>query len=200
MFIHVKSGESIPLAKRVLYSGGIIVFPTETVYKVGCLPTSQKALQKLYTMKGYDLEYLVLCESIDSAAEIIKWNPLIEKLAENFWPGPLTIVGKLKKEIKLERFFGASGKVAVRVPYHTWAISLLKEVGYIICSRANRQGYEPPTTLSQTLVRLGRNADLYVDGGETVYGKESTKVDVSEGKVVILREGALPATELRQKI
>ena len=200
MFIHVKSSESIPLAKKVLYSGGIIVFPTETVYKVGCLPTSQKAVQKLYTMKGYDLEYLILCDSLDSAAEIIKWNPLIEKLAENFWPGPLTIVGKLKKDIKLERFFGASGKVAVRVPYHMWATSLLKEVGYMICSRACRQGYEPPTTLPQTLVRLGRNADLYVDGGETVYGKESTKVDASEGKAIILREGALPATELRQKI
>lgn len=200
MFIHVKSSESIPLAKRVLYTGGIIVFPTETVYKVGCLPTDQKAVQKLYTMKGYDLEYLILCDSLDSAANIIKWNPLIEKLAENFWPGPLTIVGKLKKEIKLERFFGTTGKVAVRVPYHMWTLNLLKEVGTIICSRACRQGYGPPTTLPQTLVRLGRNADLYIDGGETVYGKESTKVDASEGKVVILREGALPATELRQKI
>ncbi|MEM0052843.1 MAG: L-threonylcarbamoyladenylate synthase [Nitrososphaeria archaeon] len=200
MFIHVKSSESIPISKRILYNGGIIVFPTETVYKVGCQLTNTKAQQKLHIMKENDVNFLILCSSIDSASNIIKWNTLIESLAENFWPGPLTIVGKIKANLNLEKFFGKTGKVAVRVPYHWWTANLLKEVEYLLCSTANKLGYEPPTTLAQTLTRLGRNADLYIDGGETVYGKESTKVDASEGKLVILKEGALPANELRHRI
>jgi len=199
MFIHVKSSESIPLAKRVLYGGGIIVFPTETVYKVGCLTSNQKAMQRLHAMKGREAEFIILCDSVDGASNIIKWSPLIERLAENFWPGPLTIVGRLKADMKVEEFFGR-GRVAVRVPQHWWTMSLLKEVGPILCSTANRPGYTPPTTLAQTLVRFGRDADLYVDGGETVYGRESTKVDVAEGRVVILRDGALPAGELRRRL
>lgn len=200
MFIHVKSSESIPISKRVLYSGGVIVFPTETVYKVGCQLTNIKAQQKLHVMKENDINFLILCNSIDGASNIIRWNPLIERLAENFWPGPLIVVGKLKANLDLEKFFGKTGKVAVRVPYHWWTANLLKEVEYILCSTANKPGYEPPTTLAQTLIRLGRNAELYIDGGETVYGKESTKVDASDGKLVILKEGALPANELRQRI
>lgn len=200
MFIHVKSSESIPFAKKTLYNGGIIVFPTETVYKVGCQLTNLKAQQKLHIMKGYDVNYLILCNSIDSASNIIRWNPLIERLAENFWPGPLTVVGKIKSNLNLERFFGKTGKAAVMVPYYWWTADLLKEVGHILCSTANKPGYEPPTTLAQTLIRFGRNAELYIDGGETIYGKESTKVDASEGKLIILREGALPATELRQRL
>ncbi|MCX8188546.1 MAG: L-threonylcarbamoyladenylate synthase [Nitrososphaeria archaeon] len=200
MFIHVKSSDSIPISKKILYSGGIIVFPTETVYKVGCHLTNIKAQQKLYIMKENDVNFVILCSSIDSASNIIRWNPLIERLAENFWPGPLTVVGKMKANLNLEKFFGKTGKVAVRVPYYWWTANLLKEVEYILCSTANKPGYGPPTTLAQTLIRFGRNAELYIDGGETIYGRESTKVDVSEGKLVVLKEGALPANELRQRI
>jgi len=199
MFVHVKSDESIPLAKKVLFSGGVIVFPTDTVYGVGCLPSDEKAVIRVASMKGrVDKPLPILCSDAEASFTMIKWNPMIDRLAELFWPGPLTIVGKLKDNVHLpSKITCDTGKLGVRVPSLDWTLRLLKEVGgFLVGTSANRSGYPSPVTLSQTLTRLGRDADLYVDGNETIYGRESTVVDVSEGKIVVLREGALPVRDL----
>lgn len=200
MFIHIKSDESIPIAKKVLLSGGVIVYPTETVYGVGCIPTNGKAVNRVTFMKARgDKPLPVLCSEAEMAFKLIKWNPMIDKLAEFFWPGPLTIVGKLKEGVVLPyKVTCGTGKLAVRVPSFDWTLRLLREVnGFLIGTSANKSGYGAPVTLAQTLTRLGRDADLYVDGNETIYGKESTIVDVSEGRMVVLREGALPVRDLK---
>ena len=199
MFIHIKSDESIPIARKILMNGGVIVFPTDTVYGVGCLPLDEKAVIRVTAMKGRGEKPLpILCSDAETSFKLIKWNPMIDRLAELFWPGPLTIVGKLKDNVKLPaKIAYGTGKLGVRVQSLEWTLRLLKEVGgYLVGTSANRSGYESPVTLAQTLTRLGRDADLYVDGGETIYGKDSTVVDVSEGKIFVLREGALPVKDL----
>jgi L-threonylcarbamoyladenylate synthase len=199
MFIHVKSDESIPLAKKALLAGGVIVFPTDTVYGVGCLPSNEKAVIRVVAMKGREGKPMpVLCSDSETAFTLIKWNPMIDRLAELFWPGPLTIVGKLRNNVVLtNQITYGSGKLGVRVPSYEWVIKLLKEVGgFLVGTSANKSGLPSSITLAQTLNRLGRNADLYIDGGETIYGRESTVIDVSEGKITVLREGAQSLKDL----
>lgn len=199
MFIHVKSDESIPIAKKILSSGGVIVYPTDTVYGVGCLPSNEKAVIRVAAMKGRGEKPMpILCSDSETSFTLIKWNPMIDRLAELFWPGPLTIVGKMKDNVNFSnKITCGTGKLGVRVPSFDWTLKLLREVGgFLVGTSANRSGYGSPVTLTQTLTRLGRDADLYVDGNETIYGKESTVVDVSEGKIVVLREGALPVRDL----
>jgi L-threonylcarbamoyladenylate synthase len=199
MFIHIKSDESLPMAKKIIMNGGVIVFPTDTVYGVGCLPSDEKAVIRVAAMKGRGEKPLpILCFDAETSFKLIKWNPMIDRLAELFWPGPLTIVGKVKDNVKLPaKITYGTGKLGVRVQSLDWTLALLKEVGgSLVGTSANRSGYGSPVTLAQTLTRLGRDADLYVDGGETIYGGDSTVVDVSEGKIVVLREGALPVKDL----
>ena len=189
-------------AAEILRAGGLVAFPTETVYGLGADASSAKAMARLYKVKGRPADHPVIVH-FASAADAFQWAREVPKdavaLAERFWPGPLTLI--LKRSDKAKPFVtGGQPSVGVRVPSHPIARELLEEFGQPIAApSANRFGRVSPTTAAHVREDLGVDVDLVLDGGPSEVGIESTIVDFSGGDAVILRPGGIPAAELKIK-
>ena len=190
--------EEVRRAAEILRAGGLVAFPTETVYGLGADASSEKAMARLYRVKGRPADHPVIVH-FTSAADAFKWGEATNEaktLAERFWPGPLTLI---LKRSNLARDFVTGGQlsVGVRVPSHPVARELLKEFGKPIAApSANRFGRISPTTAAHVREDLGGDVDLVLDGGPSEVGIESTIVDLSSGEAVILRPGKISAAEL----
>ena len=184
-------------AAEILRAGGLVAFPTETVYGLGADASSEKAMARLYAVKGRPVDHPVIVHFL-SAAEAFKWGKATDKarlLAEKFWPGPLTLI--LKNERAMPFVTGGQPSVGLRVPSHPVARELLKEFGKPIAApSANRFGRVSPTTAAHVREDLGGDVDLVLEGGPSEVGIESTIVDLSGGEAVILRPGKISAADL----
>jgi len=186
-------------AAEILRAGGLVAFPTETVYGLGADASSEKAMARLYAVKGRPADHPVIVH-FSSAENAFEWGKEIpegaRKLAQSFWPGPLTLI--LKRNEKARDFVtGGQPSVGVRVPSHPIARELLKEFGKPIAApSANRFGRVSPTTAAHVREDLGADVDLVLEGGPSEVGIESTIVDLSSGEAVILRPGKISAAEL----
>ena len=187
-------------AAEILRAGGLVAFPTETVYGLGADASSEKAMARLYKVKGRPADHPVIVH-FSSAAEAFGWGEATEKarlLAEKFWPGPLTLILKNKKAMPFVT--GGQPSVGVRVPSHPIARELLKEFGKPIAApSANRFGRVSPTTAAHVREDLGADVELVLEGGPSEVGIESTIVDLSGGDAVILRPGKISAADLKIK-
>ena len=184
-------------AAEILRGGGLVAFPTETVYGLGADASSAKAMARLYKVKGRPADHPVIVH-FASAADAFQWGKATERarlLAEKFWPGPLTLI--LENEKAMHFVTGGQPSVGVRVPSHPVARALLKEFGKPIAApSANRFGRVSPTTAAHVRDDLGSDVDLVLEGGPSEVGIESTIVDLSGGEAVILRPGKISAAEL----
>lgn len=193
------SAEAINLAASVLRDGGIVIFPTETVYGIGAAATSCIGPQEIIDIKmrpaSKPLPWLVETEdALDTyGTEVPAYAHL---LAERFWPGPLSLVVKASARVGKD-FVDARGTVALRCPAHEVVQELIRASGGpIITTSANTSGKHAPTSFDELEPRLVAAADLTLDGGETHHGIASTVVDCTGDAPVILRDGAIPATEI----
>ena len=175
-------------AAKILRSGGLVAFPTETVYGVAADAGSPKAIERLNQVKGRPPEKpcsLHLHAPEQMRAFVTSVPPLAAKLIERFWPGPLTIVIPAK----------SGGTIGFRFPDHPIARAFLKACDVPVAApSANRSGSTPPTDAKEVLAALDGALDCVLDGGPTRLGRESTVVEVTGGRVEIRREGAI-ATE-----
>ena len=184
--------ESIQQALEVLREGGLVAFPTDTVYGVGALAFDGKAVESIYTAKDRPVEKAIPVlvgdtEDIDKVASEV---PLMaKKLAERFWPGPLTIV--VPKHISLPASVSATNTVGVRVPDHIIARSVLRVAGPMAVTSANLSGQPSPSTAEEVFTQLNGRIALILDGGKTPGGVPSTVVDCTGAKPVISREGPI---------
>jgi L-threonylcarbamoyladenylate synthase len=189
-------------AAEILRAGGLVAFPTETVYGLGADASSEKAMARLYAVKGRPADHPVIVH-FASAADAFKWGEATREakvLAERFWPGPLTLILRRSNPAK-DFVTGGQQSVGVRVPSHPIARELLKEFGKPIAApSANRFGRVSPTTAAHVREDLGGDVDLVLEGGPSEVGIESTIVDLSSGEAVILRPGRISAAELGIKI
>lgn len=172
-------------AAAVVRRGGLVAFPTETVYGLAADATNPKAIERLSHVKGRppDKPYsLHLHDATQIAQFVSSVPPLAEQLMRRFWPGPLTIV-----------MLGKDGKrVGFRVPDHPVARAFLQACAVpVVAPSANRSGSPPPTDAQEVLAALDGALDCVLDAGPTRMGRESTVVEVADGRVVILREGAV---------
>ncbi len=186
-------------AAEILKRGGLVAFPTETVYGLGADAASAAAMARLYAAKRRPADHPVIVHFAD--AEIaFSWAREVpqgaRKLAAKFWPGPLTLI--LKKSAKAGDFVtGGQDTVGLRVPAHPVAQELLRAFGGgIAAPSANRFGQVSPTTAAHVREDLGADAELVLDGGPSEVGIESTIVDLSGGEPVLLRPGRISAAEL----
>jgi L-threonylcarbamoyladenylate synthase len=186
-------------AAEILRAGGLVAFPTETVYGLGADASNPKAIARLYAVKGRPADHPVIvhCASAEDAFSFSKNVPeAAKKLAAAFWPGPLTLI--LQRSEKAKDFVtGGQPSVGIRVPSHPIAQQLLKVfAGAIAAPSANRFGRVSPTTAAHVREDLGEDVDFVLDGGPTEVGIESTIVDLSGDAAVLLRPGQISQTEL----
>lgn len=186
----------INLALQKMRNGGVIVFPTDTVYGMGCDPFNKDAINRIYELKGRDkTKYLpVLGYSKKIVSEIALFDQLSEKIADRFWPGPLTLVLQVKDR-KIAESLGLGEKIAVRVPNHPCTLSLLKECKIMVGTSANHSG-TPSFYDSKEIVKQFSGYDLLLDGG-IISGKgESTIVEVTGTEFKVLREGKIKSEDI----
>lgn len=186
-------------AAEILKRGGLVGFPTETVYGLGADASSKEAVSRLYAAKRRPLDHPVIVHFAD-ADLAFSWARDVpqaaKKLAAKFWPGPLTLI--LKRSSKAgDCVTGGQDSVGVRVPSHPVAQELLRAFGGgIAAPSANRFGQVSPTTAAHVREDLGKDVELVLDGGPSEVGIESTIVDLSAGEPVLLRPGKISAAEL----
>lgn len=183
----------------IIKEGGLVAFPTETVYGLGASATDENAAKKIYAAKGRpsDNPLIIHVASPDDASIYAYTNELYEKLAKAFMPGPLTVILK-KKDIVPFGVTGGLDTVAVRCPAHSIALSLIEAAGVAIAApSANLSGSPSPTRGSHVISDLDGIIDAIIDGGECEIGLESTIVKIEDNKLVLLRPGAITADALR---
>lgn len=187
-------------AARVLREGGLVAFPTETVYGLGASARDERALARLYAVKGRPGDHPVIVH-LASAADVDAWAtgvpPAARALAARFWPGPLTLVLRRAPGVP-DAVTGGRDTVGLRVPDQPLALELLRAFGDgIAAPSANRFGAVSPTTAAHVRDGLGDDVDVVLDGGPCEVGVESTIVDLSDpDEPRLLRAGAISADEL----
>ncbi len=188
-------------AARCLGDGGLVAFPTETVYGLGADATNGAAVARLYAAKGRPSFNPLIAHVSDLAAarRLAVFDAAAERLATAFWPGPLTLVLPRHGSSPVAELAAAGlDSIAVRVPAHAVARSLLGGLGRpVVAPSANRSGHVSPTTAQHVLADLGGRIDLIVDGGATPVGVESTIVACLD-RPMLLRPGGLPRQEIER--
>jgi L-threonylcarbamoyladenylate synthase len=190
-------------AARILAAGGLVAFPTETVYGLGADATSGAAVARLYDAKGRPAFNPLIAHVADAAAarSLARFDHAAERLAAAFWPGPLTLVlPRLAHCPVAELATAGLDTIAVRVPSHAIARAILVAFGRpVVAPSANRSGHVSPTTAQHVLADLRGRIELIVDGGGTPMGLESTIIACLEAPV-LLRPGALARAQIERLV
>lgn len=184
--------EEIRKAAEILKSGGLVVFPTETVYGLGADALDASAVRKIYELKGRPANspLIVHVASVDHARELAaEWPEIAEQLARDYWPGPLTLVVP-KKPIVPDEVTAGLQTVGLRIPRHPVALDLLRVAGLPIAApSANRFTQLSPTTAAHVREAFGEQTPFLLDGGECEVGIESTVIAVTKDGLEVLRPG-----------
>jgi L-threonylcarbamoyladenylate synthase len=196
--------ELIARAAAILHSGGLVAFPTETVYGLGAAAEQPEAVRRIFAAKGRPADHPVIVH-VCGAADIDAWARGVpagaRRLAEAFWPGPLTLV-LARSPRAHDLVTGGQTSVGLRCPSHPWARALLAAFGGgIAAPSANSFGRISPTTAAHVRADLGEKpqgkVDLILDGGACPIGIESTIVDFSRGAPRLLRPGSVTREQLQ---
>src|ERR1700722_8575102 len=190
-------------AVRCLKAGGLVAFPTETVYGLGADATDGRAIARLYEAKGRPAFNPLIAHVADLAAAqaLARLEAEAEKLAEAFWPGPLTLVLPKTAGCPVAELATAGlDSIAVRVPDHAVAQKVLAGCGRpVVAPSANRSGHVSPTNAAHVLADLDGRIDFIVDGGPTPVGVESTII-ACLGEAVLLRPGGVPRDAIERAL
>ena len=188
-------------ASTVIRDGGVIIYPTDTLYGLGADALSDEAVAKIYSIKkregGKPIHAIVA--DLDDAMKYAQMNDVARKLSEEFFPGPLTLILKKRWGIGTGIVKDIS-TIGIRIPNNQFCLALAHEFGKpITTTSANKSGEKPERSVEKIITQLGKSCrliDFAIDAGELGASEPSTIVDVSSGKAVILREGAIPVAEV----
>jgi len=190
-------------AVEILRSGGLVAFPTETVYGLGADALNEKAVQKVFEVKGRPSENPLI---VHIASLEIAWHFTAEisdkglKLIKRFWPGPITLITR-RKAIVPDIVTAGLDTVAIRIPNHPVSLELLKRFGGgIVGPSANISGRPSPTSAEHVYHDLNGKIDIILDAGPTTIGMESTVIDITVDPPVILRVGGLSREDIEKEI
>jgi L-threonylcarbamoyladenylate synthase len=195
------TSEHIARAAAILREGGLVVMPTETVYGLGADTFNLHAIERVYTLKGRPANNPLIAHVANAAVAkslVADWDDRCQRLADHFWPGPLTLVMAKADAVSHQSTAGYS-TIAVRCPAHPAAMQLLQAFGGPISApSANRSGRVSPTSARHVADDFAEESDLFIlDGGPCDLGIESTVLDLSGPKPRILRPGSVNAEQLQ---
>ncbi|NLC67962.1 MAG: threonylcarbamoyl-AMP synthase [Clostridiaceae bacterium] len=192
--------DKLSYAAAIIKNGGLVAFPTETVYGLGANAMDREAVKNIFKAKGRpsDNPLIVHISSKYSIDNLVTGVPSwAQKLVDNFWPGPLTLIFKKTPSVPDEITAGLE-TLAIRMPAHPVALSLIDESGLpIVAPSANKSGKPSPTTAAHVFEDLAGKIDLIIDGGPTRVGIESTVLDITSYPPVVLRPGGITLEQLR---
>jgi len=210
--ISQNDSDQIQKVAGIVKAGGVIVYPTDTVYGIGCDPFNAIAVKRVLRMKRRGERQLpILVSGEDKARAIVEVDATSLLLMKAFWPGALTIVLRRRAEMPSELTFGG-GKLGVRMPNHGLALRIIEACGGVLTgTSANISGNPPARSVEELDSRLERRVDLVIDGGGSTLGIASTVVEIGPPgedrparaitpNVRILREGAISADVIRVKL
>jgi len=189
--------EGLDAAAKQVLRGGVIAYPTDTVYGLGCDPFNTESVGRLVQVKKRAKGALpVLIDSMRNARRLGEFDKASTVLAGRFWPGPLTLVLPVREKFP-EAVTDGSQFVGLRMPKHGIALQLITKChGCLVGTSANVSGHPSPRTAQEVLDELGTSIDLVIDGGPTPLGKESTVVKTIGKQVDIVRAGAISQDEI----
>ncbi len=197
IIVSANSPDAVHRALDTLDRGGLVAFPTDTVYGVGAFAFNGKAVESIYAAKDRPVEKAIpVLIADESDLEKVGMNipDIAHRLASRFWPGPLTVL--VPKKPTLPESVSATETVGVRIPDHAVARALLRAAGPMAVTSANISGQPSPSTAEEVFAQLNGRIEMIIDGGKTPGGVPSTLVDCTGDQIKILREGPISLEEL----
>ena len=188
--------EGIKKTSQIIEKGGIVVFPTDTVYGIGCNPYNENSVKKIYEIKSRtELKSLpVLAYSLDVVKEITIIDKFTEKIIEKYWPGPLTLILELTDQ-KLKKSLNLGNKIAVRIPDSKCTLKLLEKCRLLVGTSANISGNSSYTNPDECIKNI-KNYDMFLNGGIITSKGESTIIEIENKEIKIIREGILKIEDI----
>jgi L-threonylcarbamoyladenylate synthase len=188
--------DGLASAADTVAKGGVICYPTDTLYGLGCDPLNSSAVKRTMEVKGDRTKPMpVLVKGLAEAEKLAYVTDYARRVAERFWPGPLTMI--LHSREIVPTVLTPERRVGVRSPKHPICLDLLALCsGALIGTSANLSGRPPATTALEALKELGDRVDVILDGGRAPLGVASTVIDLTQPKVTILREGPVERSEI----
>jgi L-threonylcarbamoyladenylate synthase len=188
--------EGIMRCAEAIKSGSVVVFPTDTVYGIGCDLYNDEAVKRIFSIKGRDVEkpLPVLAVNLEYAKKIVDLYGTGEILAKRYWPGALTIVAPVIEPEISKWITAGRGTVGMRIPANKCVLSLLEHCKFLVGTSANISGHKPISSAQEVLDSGLDGFDILLDGGRVEKGIESTVVDLASGRV--MREGTISAAEI----
>jgi len=195
--------ETRKLAAGIISNGGLIAFRTDTFYGLGADPLNEAAVDRIKTVKGRDEGkpiLLLIAELTDLDPLVLSIPPLYRKVAEAFWPGPLTIVMPADPQLP-DGVTAGTGSVGLRLPDDARLRALVAECGgRLTATSANVSGSEPATSAADVQRYFPSGVDLIIDGGEVQVTKPSTVIDINANPPRLIREGAISREQLKKTL
>jgi L-threonylcarbamoyladenylate synthase len=183
--------EGIEKTYEIIKNGGIVIFPTDTVYGIGCNPYNENAVNKIYKIKSREkIKSLpVLAYSLEIVKKITHIDPFTEKIIEKYWPGSLTLILELTDQ-KLKKSLNLDNKIAIRIPDSKCTLKLLEKCSLLVGTSANISGNSSYTNPDECLKNI-KNYDVFLNGGTITSKGESTIIEIENEEIKMIREGVL---------
>ena len=188
--------QGIEKASQIINQGGIVVFPTDTVYGIGCNPYNKTSIEKIYKIKSRNISKTlpVLTYSIKTAEKIVSFDEYTKKIVQKFWPGPLTVILTVTDE-KIKESLNLENKIAIRVPNHKCTLDILEKCDFLVGTSANISRDTSYTNPNECIKNLN-GYDIFVDGGIIQSKGESTIIEIEGKEIKVIREGSLTKEEI----
>jgi L-threonylcarbamoyladenylate synthase len=196
-YLKLRCGDHMAIERcaNVVKKGGIIVYPTDTVYGIGCDPFNDRAVERIFFLKRRTAEKAlpILAASLSDLKDIVEVSEKVERLARSFWPGPLTIICPLATSKISSRLTANKSSLAVRIPGNPCTLALLKYTRYLVGTSANISGHVSVKSPSQINFTSLANFDALLDGGDLDRYSHSTIISLGDGEetLTIIRSGPI---------
>ena len=199
--ISTKYQSAIPHGVDVIQRNGLVAFPTDTVYGLATSAFNTASIERLFIIKGRNQSKAIalLLSNMDQLEQVAtEISNKAKDLANNFWPGPLTLV--LSRHPSLPDNLSNRPTIGIRIPNHPVALALINETGPLAVTSANLSGQKSPSTANEVYEQLNQKIHLIIDGGTTSGGVPSTVVDCITNDIKLLREGPIPFVKIQSAI
>lgn len=181
-----------------LTAGRLIVYPTETVYGLGCDPFDETAVKRIYMAKRrpFDMAMSIMVKDLRMMEEVGVLDERARRLVKKFMPGPLTIIVPKRPNVP-DILTASTNEIGLRIPDNPVAMKLIEEFGPLVTTSANVHSHGNPRTCQEAVNDLGASVSIYLDGGPTTYGTPSTIIQLTDQEIALIRPGGLSPETIR---